>query len=424
MRRSPATSGVLPVAAILAAYLLFCLQQVVIPGRHAGGELSLGSVSLLAGMLAISGWALWHHGVPLSLRIPLGAITACAVALAASASASGHAVLAFRFAVRYGTALLALWAMLNLAVACPRWPRAATLAALIALWINLALGGLVLLQWPPALRISLAFHAQDTFRYLPRITGMYEHPAMLAATAVIVALLVLQLWRRGELGRVALAMALLGAGAALALTQVRNALLPVAFLLAWWALPRVGATRAHRGLAAVALLGLALVGSLVLWLRYAEITSAAAREGWLTALSLGRTYLWAGAADAWYGHPWLGLGPGVFQFLVPDYTGGRFLRGELHAHNLVLAALSETGLCGLLAGAGLLHALWSPLLRSRGGTRRWALAWLWLLLGLCVFDFYLPFYPFSLHAALALSVLYAKGLDQNASRSNRTITQV
>ncbi|MBF9266223.1 hypothetical protein [Paracidovorax cattleyae] len=41
--------------------------------------------------------------------------------------------------------------------------------------------------------------------------------------------------------------------------------------------------------------------------------------------------------------------------------------------------------------------------------RRWALAWLCLLLGMGVFDFYLPFYPFSLHAALAVAAMYAEG---------------
>lgn len=398
-------SQALPVAACLAAYLLFCLQQVVLAGP-AGGGLSLGSVTLLGGMLAVSAWTLWLHGVPPRLRRPLLAILACMAALAASVIASGQSSLALRFAARYATSLLALWAMLNLAVACPRWPRAAVLAALISLWLNLALGMAVLLQWPPALRLSLAFHAEDTFKYLPRISGMYEHPALLAASSLVVAMLVLQLQRRGELGRVALALALLGAAAALVLTQVRNALLPAGLLLAWCAWPRSDLPRLHRRLAGLALLGLAALAGLVLWQRYADMTSAS-RENLLTALSLGRTYLWVGAIKAWFGHPWFGLGPGVFQFLVPDYTGGRFLRGELHAHNLVLAALSETGLCGLLAGLGLLHAVWAPLLRAGGGLRRWALAWLCLLLGMGVFDFYLPFYPFSLHAALAVAVLYA-----------------
>ncbi len=400
------SSQALLVAACLSVYLVFCLQQVVV-GGGAGGGLSLGSAALLACVLAVSTWALWHHGVPRCLRGALLAILVCMAVLTTSVLASGHAALAFRFAVRYATALLALWAMLNLAVAFPRWPRAATIAALIALWLNLGLGAAVLLQSPAALHFSLAFHAQETFKYLPRISGMYEHPALLAASSVVVALLVLQMQRRGELGRVALALALLGAATALALTQVRNALLPAGLLLAWCALPFSGLPRAHRRLAGAALLGVAVLAGLVFWRRYGDMTSAS-QENLLTAVLLGRTYLWAGAVDAWLSHPWLGLGPGVFQFLVPDYTGGRFLRGELHAHNLALAALSETGMCGLLAGLGLLYALWAPLLRAGGSAGRWALAWLCLLLGLGVFDFYLPFYPFSLHAALAVATLYAK----------------
>ncbi|WP_386272938.1 hypothetical protein [Xanthomonas theicola] len=43
--------------------------------------------------------------------------------------------------------------------------------------------------------------------------------------------------------------------------------------------------------------------------------------------------------------------------------------------------------------------------------RGWALIWLLLLLGLGVFDSYLPFYPFALHAALAVASLYASGGD-------------
>lgn len=401
----------LAVAACLCVYLLFCLQQVVLTGRYFGGGLSLGSMAIRAFALGVSLWALWRHGLPPILRRPLLAILACLAALGVSVLASAHPALAFRFAVRYATALLALWAMLNLAFACPRWPRAATLAALIALWWNLALGVAVRLHWPPALRGSLVFHAEDSFKYLPRISGMYEHPALLAASAVLVAALVLQGWRNGALGRFALGLALLGAVLALALTQVRNPLLPVGALLLWWAWPWRGATRPRRRAAAGALLVLLALVGFVLWQRYADMTSAV-HESTLTAVSLGRTYLWAGALEAWRSHPWFGLGPGVFQFLVPDYTGGRFDRGELHAHNALLAVLSETGLCGLLACLGLLYALWAPLLRS-ASVRGWALIWLLLLLGLGVFDFYLPFYAFSLHAALAMAALYA-GLPARA----------
>ncbi|MBB5941832.1 O-antigen ligase family protein [Xanthomonas sp. 3307] len=395
----------LAVAACLGVYLLFCLQQVVLTGRYFGVGLSLGSMAIRAFVLGVAVWALWRHGVPSILRAPLLAILACLAALVASVLASGYPELAFKFAVRYATALLALWAMLNLALACPRWPRAATLAALIALWWNLALGLAVRLHWPPALRLSLAFHAEDSFKYLPRISGMYEHPALLAASAVVVAALVLQLWRSGALGRFALVMALLGAVLALALTQVRNPLLPVGALALWWAWPRRGASRVRRNAAVVALLGVSGLAGFVLWQRYADMTSAV-HESMLTAVSLGRTYLWAGAFEAWRSHPWFGLGAGVFQFLVPDYTGGRFDRGELHAHNLLLAVLSETGLCGLLACLGLLAALWSPLLRQMR-MRAWALLWGVLLLGLGVFDFYLQFYAFSLHAALAVATQYA-----------------
>lgn len=395
----------------LGIYLCMCLQQVVLTDRYFGTGLSLGSMAIRGVALGLSAWALWRHGVPVCLRRPLLAIAACIAALAASVLASEHTALAFRFAVRYGTMLLLLWGMLNFAVFCPDWPRTATLAALSALWLNLALGLAVLLQWPLALRISLAFHSEDAFKYLPRISGMHEHPALFASCAAVVALLVLQLYRRGELGRVALALALLGVVTAMALTQVRNIFLPIGVLLVWWAWSASGV---HRRIACGGLLGLSMLAFFVLWQRYSDMTSAT-HENILTAVSLGRTYLWAGAWEAWSSHPWFGLGPGVFQYLVPDYTGGRFDRGELHAHNIILAMLSETGLCGLLAGIYLLCALWIPLLRSPDAYR-WAVIWLMLLLGLSIFDHYLPFYAFSLHAILALSQQYAQAIENNHRR--------
>jgi len=102
-----------------------------------------------------------------------------------------------------------------------------------------------------------------------------------------------------------------------------------------------------------------------------------------------------------------GLGPGVYQFLVPDFTGCRFHRGELHAHNVLLGVMSEMRLVGLVAWLLLAYALWRPWLR-RGEVpgRAWAMTWLLSLLSLGLFDFYIPFYCFALHAALAISMLY------------------
>lgn len=89
----------------------------------------------------------------------------CVCDFSSRVSINGACGAALKFAARYAISLLALWAMLNLAVAFPRLPRAAALAAIIALWINLALGISVLLQWP-SLQVSLVFHAEDTFKYL------------------------------------------------------------------------------------------------------------------------------------------------------------------------------------------------------------------------------------------------------------------
>lgn len=389
----------------LVVYILFCLQQIDIASQYFDVTISLGTISILFIALSVSIWMLLINGVPECLQRPLFAIIACVISLAASVLASAHPALAFKFAARYTISLLALWAMLNLAVAFPRLPRAAALAAIIALWINLALGISVLLQWPLSLQVSLVFHAEDTFKYLPRISGMYEHPAILAASAVVVATMVIQLHSRGELGKTVLIISLLGAIAALILTQVRNILPPVIALLGWWAWSVRGASRRRRHSAYVTLLLSAGITFYVLWQRYTEMISAA-HEGWLTSISLGRTYLWTGALEAWLSHPWFGLGAGIFQFMVPEYTGDRFHRGELHAHNILLAILSETGLCGLIAFAILVYYLWEPLLRI-DSERFWSLVWIFLVLSLSVFDFYFPSFAFTLNLTIAIGSMYS-----------------
>lgn len=386
-------------------YLACSLQQVVI-GHSLGVGLSLGSMLLRLFAAGIALWALARHGVPRPLRLPGLAIVACALALGLSVLASEHADIASRHALRYGLELLLLWAVLNLALAWPACLLAAAQAALIVLWLGLALAVAVALDLPQAKSLSLVFHAADTFKYLPRVSGFYEHPALLAASGVLVALLATQLQREGYWSRRRWLAALSGALLALLLSGARNPLLALLALLGLWLWQRRGAAHAWR-LGLAALLGVSLLLGGAIASRYAEITSAS-REGFLTAFSLGRTYLWAGAFEAWRSHPWFGLGAGVYQYLVPDYTGGRFDRGELHAHNLVLGVLSETGLVGLLACLFLLYALWRPWLSQRGAPGRgWALAWLLALLSLGLFDFYLPFYSFTLHAALAVALLYA-----------------
>jgi len=384
-------------------YLLFSLQQVVI-GRGLGEGISLGSTSLRVIGLGAAIALLATRGIPVRLRRPLIAIVACLGVLAISTALSDHRLIALKFGVRYATQLLMLWCILNLLVAFPHLRGPLGRATVVALWGSLAigLGSRWGVEW--FAQLGLLFHAPDALRYMPRIIGLYEHPATFGAIAVVVAVMATQLREEAAIGIPTLAAAYVGMAAVLLSTEARNPAVPLLILAAAFAVTRGGRLRQ------IALLALALLVALVavtIWRRYDELTSAS-RESLATMFSLGRTYIWEGAADAWLGRPWWGLGPGVFQFLTPDFTGGRFLRGELHAHNLVLAILSETGLMGLAAMSGLVAALVAPAWRgdAPAASRQWALIWLVVVLGLGLFDFYLPFHGFSLHISLAAATVF------------------
>ena len=388
---------ILEVAGCTVLVLLFALQQVVI-GHGLGEGLSLGSAAMRIFAVAVSIAFLWRYGIPRAVRVPLIAILACLCVLALSTLLSEHRSIAVKFAVRYATELAMLWCILNLVVTQPRLHATLVRATVVVLWIGILVAVGSRSSIGPARDIALLFHSAEVLRYLPRVSGLYEHPNIFGAVAVLVAVLTMQFHERGEIGRLTVAGACVGLVAVLVLTEARNPLVPLLLLAVGFAVIRRGRPR-RIALALLALL--ALLAAALIWQRYEEITSAS-QETLLTMFSLGRTYIWAGAIDAWREHPWFGLGPGVFQFLTPDYTGGRFLRGELHAHNLLLGILSETGLAGLLAFAGLVAAFVAPALRSRDpALLRWAVIWLVTLLGLGLFDFYLPFYGFSLHLALA-----------------------
>lgn len=395
------------VAAIAAIYLVLCLQQVVV-FRWLGSGISLGTLAILAVGGGVSAWALLHHGLPVRLRWPLAAILVCGAVLAASVLASAQPLLAFKFAARLGLALLLLWACLNLAVSSPALIRDAALAALAVLLLAVLAASLAWLRWPPVVDGMLAFHPPETYKYWPREAAIYEHPSIFGAVAVLVFLLTAHAqWREGT-GRLRLWLAGGGAVAALALSQSRNAFMPIFLVGLWWLVS--GPSRRRPGGGAVTLgLLLGAAGLALLTATRLEELLSAIDHGLLTALTLGRTYLWAGAVDAWLSAPWLGLGPGVFQFLTPEFTGGRFHVGELHAHNLFLALLSETGLAGLAAFLFLLYALARPLLErlQAPDDRDWLAAWLITFLSLGLFDHYLPFYGFSIHCMLALAYLYA-----------------
>ncbi|WAH57634.1 O-antigen ligase family protein [Pseudomonas silvicola] len=390
----------------VCAYLAFSLQQVVI-GHGLAVGLSLGSMLLRAFALCTSAWMLWHHGVPKVLRGPAWAIALCLVVLVVSTLTSPRLGIALRFAPRYGLELLLLWSMLNLCVAFPAFARAAALASVVILWLGLLLGLAVHLDAPGARPAALLFYPQETLdRYLPRSSGLYEHPALFAATAVMSLAMALHLRNLHGCSRGTLLLALVGCLLALLASGARNPLLGLGVLalaVSW----RVRGRPYARRFAIVAGLVLALLVAWITFDRLAELTSAT-HESSLTAFTLGRTYIWAAAWQAWLSHPLFGLGSGVFQFLLPDFAGGRFPRGELHAHNLLLALLSELGLAGAFGFIALGLALWRPWLAPATPGRGWALVTLLVLLAFGLFDYYVPFYCFALHATLMVGLLYAR----------------
>ena len=394
------------VGVLVVVYLVFCLQQVVAFQWH-DFRVSLGTAAILLVAAAVSIWAFVRHRVPRSLGWPLAGIGVLALVLGASLLASDHARLAFGFTVRLWLALALLWACLNLAVLAPGVIRDATLALLVVLWLGAAAAFGSWLHWPPVVEAMLLFHPSDTYKYWPREAAFYEHPALFGASSVLVALLSAHAWSRGDAGRLRLWLSVAGMAAALALSGSRNPFLPLLAGGLWLAL------RGHRRQGVgryilLAMLALVVMGVLTLMVLRQEELLSAREHGLATALTLGRTYLWAGAVDAWLTRPWLGLGPSVFQFFTPDFTGGRFHVGELHAHNLILALLSETGVVGLSAFTFLLYSLARPLReRLRAGIdRTWMVAGLVAFLAFGVFDYYLPFYPFSIHCMLVVAFLY------------------
>ncbi|WP_158537606.1 O-antigen ligase family protein [Bradyrhizobium sp. MOS003] len=425
--RAKVASGMVPqttaTIGLALLYLLFCLQHVVIGTAFEEGQgLSLGSTALrLVALGATVFFFVRERGIASRLRAPFVAIVACLCVLVISTALSDHRPIAVKFAVRYATQLLMLWCILNFLLLYPRLRGAVGRALIIALWVGLAvgLGNRYGIDWIS--RLSVLFHGSDALKYMPRIIGLYEHPATFGAVAVVVAVMASQLRTEGAIGKLDLAAAMTGAAATLILTEARNPIVPLLMLAAAFAVTRRGRQRW------LALSALALLAGLIaatIWFRYEELTSAS-RESFATMFSLGRTYIWQGAFDAWTGRPWWGLGPGVFQFLTPDFTGGRFLRGELHAHNLVLGILSETGMMGFIAMTGLFMTLGWPALSARSGKarRRWALTWLVVLFGLGLFDFYLPFYGFSLHISVAAALVFcAPASEPGADHSTAGIT--
>ena len=104
-------------------------------------------------------------------------------------------------------------------------------------------------------------------------------------------------------------------------------------------------------------------------------------EGAVDTASAGRLSIWRTALAMWRAHPATGVGVRGFRYAYPAYAapGDTFVdttsdTGALHAHQIMLEVLSETGVVGLLfwlAGAALAVRAW---LRADAATRARAFA--------------------------------------------------
>lgn len=153
----------------------------------------------------------------------------------------------------------------------------------------------------------------------------------------------------------------LGLGAAILFAGARAAWLSFALVLLWSGSRRFGTKKLLVGsaLGLALLVGIGLFASDTLAPRF-ERSAEAVRgdEAGLDEALSGRVSIWKAALGMSLAHPVNGVGVRGFRDAYPDYAGESdfFLgRGEgpaLHAHQLVLEILSETGLIGLLFWIG------------------------------------------------------------------------
>jgi putative inorganic carbon (hco3(-)) transporter len=158
-----------------------------------------------------------------------------------------------------------------------------------------------------------------------------------------------------------------GAGLAIAsgvaLTFSRGAVVGLAIALLIAILLRVVHRRQMLILAVGALIVVLLFPGLLVRLATLDPTSAAA-----DAAIQGRSTENAAAALAFFDHPILGVGPGLFPIYYQTYAqliGVGLHAGTREAHNLYLGLAAETGLAGAIAFASILFVTFRSLLQAR-----------------------------------------------------------
>lgn len=387
------------------------LQQVVL-AKMGGAGISVGEIFIvLTVALGTLSWAasrqwLWDRRLPVAMLAGLSALTL-------SWLLSEDKAIAFRFLVRYGLELGLLFVAVAMISKQQAVSRGMARGAVWFMVLNAVLAVGIVFAPEPTKIIAFNFNHPETLKYLPRISGTYEHPAILGSIAVMGGMLSVHAWRRRVIGHVEASIGVLSALIILTLGGSRNpwfALVSVAALAAFFI---ASAGNWKRSLVWIA----ALISAAVLIYAVHPLTQSRMDQSFAALVNLDwasltsrRTNLWAGAIAAWLDHPWFGLGPGVFQYQLNDYVRVPMPTGEYHAHDLALAILSETGIVGLTAFGIASIAIFGPLVAAVRGSAdsKWVAAWIVLLVSLQMFDFYFHSYGFMAFTICSLAFLYGE----------------
>ncbi|MBN2081858.1 O-antigen ligase family protein [bacterium] len=343
----PAGPGLAVTLGLIALFFLPLMGG----GYSSGGAFQTAFVLLpLAAALA---WWFCHRRPPLALIVLL--IYSLGVLVLPWWVQGGRELWYYLLALP--AAWIATWVMLNQVPARARW-----------LWPVVTGGALVVAVYAWALWAvtgRLGYQLIGTFGLHNAFAGYL----LLAWPAALIALLA----EERKLWRWAYALSAVLLVATLVLTYSRAAwltLLLQLFALAGWALwRRLAGQPAVERVAGISAGAIAAVCLGLLFLP--PVQAALARLLDFQGYSFqGRLRFWQAALEIFRDHPWLGVGPGNFAFVYPQYQLD-YIYYSVDPHSWVLQLLSELGLFGLLivlaviAGTGWwIRRLW----RATGGS--------------------------------------------------------
>jgi len=182
----------------------------------------------------------------------------------------------------------------------------------------------------------------------------------------------------------------------------------------WWAAWRA------RPLVLGGLLLLAVIGAVVVGVPFLQLRGNNLQGPLLSA----RNEYWGAANIAWQASPLWGSGPGTFPTDFIRYYASPPGRPYLHAHNILLTTLAESGLIGLAGlffGLGLVARAWwrAREQTSRAGRARWvAVAAMWVaFMGHGLFDDHTRFVAVTIPLGVLLAAVLAESPRAESPRA-------